>query len=105
MIIQKSSFRFCALLLFAFICITQIATVLNAQDTVTGAFEGTVSDSQTGALLKGADVEIINQETGLTVRLLTDNRGRFYQGLLLPGVYKIRVGFMGYQPREGLQRV
>jgi hypothetical protein len=81
------------------------ATVLRAQDTVTGAFEGTVSDSQTGALLKGADVEIINQQTGLTIKLHTDNRGRFYQGLLLPGVYKIRVALAGYQPRDVLQRL
>jgi hypothetical protein len=81
------------------------ARVARAQDTVTGAFEGTVSDSQTGALLKGAEVEIINQQTGLTATLQSDNRGRFYQGLLLPGVYKIRVTLQGYQPREVLQRL
>lgn len=105
MAIQNPAFRVCALLLSASLCMILAATVLNAQDTVTGAFEGTVSDSQTGALLKGADVEIINQETGLTIRLHTDNRGRFYQGLLLPGVYKIRVMLAGYEPREVLQRL
>src|ERR1700730_571668 len=74
-----------------------------AQDTVTGAFEGTVTDMQTGAPLKGADVEITNQQTGLKINLHTDNRGRFYQGLLLPGVYKIRVALAGYQTHEHLQ--
>src|SRR5467141_2221965 len=59
-----------------------------AQDTVTGAFQGTVTDSRTGAPLKGADVEITNQQTGLKINIQTDNRGRFYQGLLLPGTYK-----------------
>ncbi len=76
-----------------------------AQDTVTGAFEGIVSDSQTGAVLKGAAVEIINQQTGLTVTLQTDNRGRFYQGLLIPGIYRVRVALSGYQTREVLQRL
>ncbi len=76
-----------------------------AQDTVTGAFEGIVSDSQTGASLKGASVEIINQQTGLVHSLTTDYRGRFYQGLLIPGVYKVRVSMPGYQTREVLQRL
>ena len=76
-----------------------------AQDTVTGAFEGTVTDSQNGALLKDAAVEIINQQTGVTINLHTDNRGRFYQGLLIPGIYKVRVALTGYQTREVLQRL
>lgn len=76
-----------------------------AQDTVTGAFEGTVTNSQTGAPLKDAAVEVINQETGLTINLQTDNRGRFYQGLLIPGIYKVRVALKGYQTREVLQRL
>jgi len=76
-----------------------------AQDTVTGAFEGTVTDSQTGASLKGAAVQITNQQTGLTYTLQTDNRGTFYQGLLLPGIYKIQVALKGYQTREVLQRL
>src|SRR5206468_7136799 len=76
-----------------------------AQDTVTGAFEGIVSDSQTGAPLKGAAVQIINEQTGVTANLLTDYRGRFYQGLLLPGTYRVRVAMPGYQTREVLQRL
>ena len=105
MAIQKSSIRAGALFLAPSLCILLAATVLYGQDTVTGAFEGTVSDSQTGALLRSADVEIVNQDTGLTIKLRTDNRGRFYQGLLLPGIYKIRVMLAGYQPREVRQRL
>ena len=77
----------------------------NAQDTLTGAFEGFVSDSQTGVALKGASVEIINQQTGLTLKLQTDYRGRFFQGLLSPGVYIVRVSIAGYQAREVSQRL
>ncbi len=76
-----------------------------AQDTVTGAFEGIVSDSQTGAPLKGATVQIINEQSGITANLSTDYRGRFFQGLLQPGTYRVRVALPGYQTREVLQRL
>src|SRR6266540_479321 len=77
----------------------------HAQDTVTGAFEGIVSDSQTGVALKGALVEIINQQTNLTFILSTDYRGRFFQGLLLPGIYTVRVSMPNYQTKQVLQRL
>lgn len=82
-----------------------IPAAARAQDTVTGAFEGIVSDSQTGVALKGALVEIINQQTGVGFTLRTDYRGRFYQGLLIPGVYRIRVSTAGFETREVLQRL
>jgi hypothetical protein len=78
---------------------------IHAQDTVTGAFEGTVSNSQTGVPLKGANVEIVNQQTGIVFRLQTDYRGRFFQGLLIPGDYLVRVSMPGYQTREVPQRL
>lgn len=82
-----------------------LQSAARAQDTVTGAFEGTISDSQTGVALKGALVEIVNQQTGVAISLRTDYRGRFYQGLLIPGIYHIRVSIDGYQTREVLQRL
>ncbi len=81
------------------------ASALSGQDTVTGAFEGIVSDSLTGAPLKGAQVDIINQATGITRRLVSDYRGRFYQGLLIPGTYLVRISLAGYQTREVPQRL
>ncbi|MDQ3011879.1 MAG: carboxypeptidase-like regulatory domain-containing protein [Acidobacteriota bacterium] len=82
-------------------------TVLPAfsQDTVTGAFEGTVTNALTGDPIEGATAEIANVETGVTFTKRTDARGRFYQGLLTPGVYRVRVSMNGYQPREVLQRL
>jgi hypothetical protein len=76
-----------------------------AQDTVTGAFEGTVTNSQTGAIITGAAVQIVNQQTGQLVPKTSDARGRFYAGLLAPGVYVIRVSAAGYQTREVRQRL
>lgn len=70
---------------------------------MTGAFEGIVTDSQTGTPLKGAAVEIINQQTGVTFSLRTNYRGRFFQGLLLPGDYTVRVSMPGYQTKEAAQ--
>jgi hypothetical protein len=98
---QLRAFRFVPLLLV--LVILSAAQHTNAQDTVTGAFEGTISDSQTGAALKGAQVEIINQQTGVTASLRTDFRGRFYQGLLLPGTYRIRVSYPNYETKEVVQ--
>lgn len=82
-----------------------IAPGSHAQDTVTGAFEGTVSNSLTGERVPGAAVEIILREKNLTINKRSDARGRFYQGLLEPGIYLIRVSAAGYQTREVIQRL
>lgn len=83
---------------------TSVAPVY-AQDTVTGAFEGTVTNSETGAFISGATVEIINQQTGQAIPKTSDARGRFYAGLLAPGIYLIRVSAQGFQTREVRQRL
>lgn len=88
------------LFLSASLCLVLTAIDLRAQDTVTGAFEGIVSDSQTGVALKGANVEIISQKTGLTFNLRTDYRGGFFHGLLLPGIYLVRVSMPGYETKS-----
>lgn len=81
------------------------ASSVFSQDTVTGALEGTVTNGLTGAAIEGATAEITNVESGVTFTKRSDARGRFYQGLLTPGVYRIRVMMTGYQTREVLQRL
>ena len=76
-----------------------------AQDTVTGAFEGTVTDSSTGAPVSQASVQIVNQQTLQVIPKTTDSRGRFYQGLLAPGLYTIRVSAPGFLTKEVQQRL
>jgi hypothetical protein len=76
-----------------------------AQDTVTGAFEGTITDSRTGQPIARARVEFTNQQTGVTLFKLSDSQGRFYQGLLPPGTYTIRASAVGYEPGETVQRL
>lgn len=81
------------------------ATGARAQDTVTGAFEGTVTNSRTGAPIAGAAVQFINQLSEVPVAKRTDSQGRFYQGLLPPGTYTIRVNAPGFKSREVEQRL
>ncbi|HEY9286327.1 MAG TPA: carboxypeptidase-like regulatory domain-containing protein, partial [Pyrinomonadaceae bacterium] len=80
-------------------------SVARAQDTLTGAFQGTVTNSVTGESVAGAAVEIINRETGQVIPKTTDTRGRFYQGLLSPGLYTIRVSAAGFVTQEVVQRL
>src|SRR2546421_1028919 len=87
-------------------CLTcAMLPVGRAQDTVTGAFEGTVTNSDTGEPIVGATAVIINQQTNQTYPKTSDARGRFYQGLLAPGVYTIRVSAPGYVTKEVQQRL
>ena len=89
----------------AFVACLLHSSIAMGQDTLTGAFEGIISDSQTGAAIQGATVEIINEQTGLVIQKTADSRGRFYEGLLAPGLYTIRVSMRGYQTREVIQRL
>ena len=93
------------LLLLSLLCLVVAAAPAFAQDTVTGALEGVVSNKQTGAPIKDADVQIINQQTGLVIFLRTDSEGRFYEGQLAPGAYRIRVAMGGFETREIFQEV
>ncbi len=71
-----------------------------AQDTVTGAFQGDVSDNRTGIPIGGVIVQITSVQTGRIYNLTTDSKGRFYQGLLSPGLYDISIAVAGFKPRR-----
>jgi len=76
------------------------AIVVRAQSTITGAFFGKVSNSQTGLPVKGALVEIINQQNRIVFSEHTNYRGEFFRGELLPGNYIVRVSMAGYRNSE-----
>lgn len=71
-----------------------------AQDTVTGAFEGYVTNVKNGIPIKDVEVEIRNQETGITTSVRTNGDGYFYERQLAPAKYRIRIFVSGYQPIE-----
>lgn len=98
--------RLVAVALAVFVTVLPVVPrVSAAQDTVTGAFEGTVTDGVTGRPIARARVEFVNQQTGVSVSKLSDSRGRFFQGLLQPGTYTIRAAAPGYEPGETVQRL
>ena len=91
--------RFFMLSSFALLTLQLGAARTNAQDTVTGAFEGSVKNSTTGAPIAGASIQFINQLTGVPIAKRSDSQGRFYQGLLPPGTYTIRVNAPGFKSK------
>ena len=98
--------RLCATALSFLLALTTFTPVFAAaQDPVTGAFEGTVSSSQGGGAIAGATVQFVNTVTEVPVAKRSDAQGRFYQGLLQPGVYRIRVSAQGYKTKIIEQRL
>ena len=97
--------RLLAVALAAFMALPVVPRASAAQDTLTGAFEGTVTDGVTGRPIARARVEFVNQQTGVSVSKLSDSQGRFFQGLLAPGTYTIRAAADGYEPGETVQRL
>src|SRR5215813_3227934 len=71
---------------------TQLATVF-----------GTITD-QSGAVVPGAQVTIVNQSTGLTRGVLTDTTGQYRLAGLPTGNYAVRIEKTGFQVqgREGI---
>ncbi len=64
--------------------------------TAAGILNGRVADP-TGALIAGAKVSVENQDTGLRTSMTTNAEGRFYQGFVVPGVYRVKVEKSGFQ--------
>lgn len=72
---------------------------LLAQGTNLGTVRGTVTDAQ-GAVVPGAAVQVIDQETGLLRALVTDNQGNYEAVDLKPGRYKVTVTLSGFTTAE-----
>src|SRR6516225_7340104 len=65
-----------------------------AQSTF-GSFTGTVKDPS-GALIPGAEVEVVNQGTGTTRKMITTSAGVFNAPNLDLGMYRVRVSAKGF---------
>src|SRR5215471_16373301 len=61
-----------------------------------GRILGTVTD-QTGAVLPGAAVTVIDTERGLARSLVTDQAGEYNAPNLIPGTYAVRVEMRGFK--------
>ena len=89
-----TSFRSRAIALFALL-ISLSAAMAFAQE-VTGTISGTVKDSS-GAVLPGAQVELLNQDTGIARTVQTDTSGHFTAPLLPLGNYSVTATQQGFQ--------
>jgi hypothetical protein len=69
-----------------------------AQDASSGAIRGTVLDS-TGGLIAGAEIVLLNADTGLRSSMVTTQEGRFAFELLTPGDYSARATAPGMAPQ------
>ena len=75
-------------------------TSANAQATIsTGGIVGTVTD-QSGAVVPGANVSIINKATGQQLNLSTNSAGLYNSGPLTPADYTVRVVAPGFTTTE-----
>ena len=63
--------------------------------SATGRLEGTVVDSS-GAAVAGAEVAIVNQNTGVSTNIQSDEAGRFVVLYLDPGTYDVTVSKSGF---------
>src|SRR6266700_1134523 len=71
-----------------------LMSLANAQ-TSKGILVGTVRDPS-GAVLAGANLTVISQETGETRHVTSDTQGDFRIEAISPGVYSIRVEATGF---------
>ena len=82
-----------ALLAFALMSIP-----LSAQES-RGAISGRVVDPS-GAVIAGAEVRAINQETSVAASARTNEAGNYSIPFLAPGVYKVTADFSGFKKTE-----
>jgi hypothetical protein len=64
-----------------------------------GRITGSVSD-QTGSVIPGATVTVIDTQRGESRTLTTDGAGAYFASSLLPGTYTVRTEFKGFKTME-----
>src|SRR6266700_5579161 len=78
-------------LIFGFV----FCLLVSAQDSTSGAIQGTVSDEQ-GAAVPGATVEAKNSSTNFSRTFTTDSDGRFTLMSMPPGLYVVSITKTGF---------
>lgn len=80
--------------LFAILCL--LATAGWTQQDARGTIVGTVTDA-TGAVVPGAQVDVINKAMGTKVSLKTNDAGLYQAPFLIPGTYQVKVEVAGFK--------
>lgn len=71
---------------------------LRAQ-TLYGSLTGTITDA-TGAIVRGAAVKALNEQTGVSSQTTADTSGIYRFSALLPGTYKVSISASGFSTQE-----
>lgn len=79
-----------------FVILTSTGAATFAQSQTTGRIAGTVKD-QTGAVLPGAEVIVVNRATAEERRTKTDAEGNYAVSLLSPGSYQVIISASGFE--------
>ena len=74
------------------VAILVIAVGLAHAQTSTGTIVGSVRDAS-GAIVAGADIILVSQETGLERHYVSDETGRYAAAILAPGTYTLSARF------------
>src|SRR5579884_2149250 len=84
---------------FVLICGVFLSSPLLFSQTNQGRVFGTITD-QTGGVIVGAKVTVIDVARGINRALMTDAAGEYNAPNLIPGMYTIRVEAPGFQAFE-----
>jgi hypothetical protein len=76
--------------------ITMMPPALFAQSG-SGAVSGIVSD-RSGAVVPGAQVKVVNLDTGVAFDTFSNQEGVYRVGSLVPGRYRIEIALSGFEP-------
>jgi hypothetical protein len=93
--VNKGFAALCLFVAWAAICDQARAQISSS----TGAIQGTVTDPQ-NAVIPGAQVELINRDTGATSQTTTQNDGTYVFPLVAPGNYQIKVTAQGFETTQ-----
>ncbi len=77
------------------VCLVAAVTVA-AQTSATATITGTITDA-TGAVIAGAEVELLDTATNLSQKIATGADGHYSFPRVLPGVYKVTVTAKGFR--------
>jgi len=81
--------------LLVFICLLTIVPVAFCQG-VSGRIVGTIQDAS-GAVVPNVSVNITNQDTGISTKIVTNSNGEYRVDNLPPGNYQVRVEAPGFR--------
>src|SRR3954453_16099443 len=82
---------------FALLASISVSAMFAQRDLAT--LTGTVTDAS-GAVVAGAKVEIIEQDTGQVYELTTNNAGEFTRPALKPSTYNVAVTATGFKKAQ-----